>query len=202
MRVYRDIHENQYRMNVIEGVADNLENIKELHAKDPKSVQIVLDEENRAFGMEHTIVDVNALAKTEHGAEMVGEIAKEAGVSDEELAACQQGTGMLEVKTSVLQQLSAPMDEGKRRNLFLHITKDRQTLTPAQVKAEVAIIEEAQKVFEEATKDEQKQAVTAFIDGNFGKGSWRRMFSSQTPITPWRRYGDERRTFRRSLMRF
>ena len=174
-KIYRDIHENQYRMNVVEGVADNLGNIADLQKKDPKSVQIALDSQNRAFGMENTVVDVNALAKTENGAEIVETIAKEAGVSDEELAACQQGTGMLEVKTSVLQQISAPLDEAKRRNLFLNMTKDRQTLTPAQVQAEVAIIDEAREAFKSATKDEQEKAVATFVEGNFAAGEERKL---------------------------
>jgi hypothetical protein len=174
-KIYRDIHENQYRMNVVEGVADNLGNIADLQKKDPKSVQIALDSQNRAFGMENTVVDVNALAKTENGAEIVETIAKEAGVSDEELSACQQGTGMLEVKTSVLQQISAPLDEAKRRNLFLNMTKDRQTLTPAQVQAEVAIIDEAREAFKSATKDEQEKAVATFVEGNFAAGEERKL---------------------------
>jgi hypothetical protein len=174
-KIYRDIHENQYRMNVVEGVADNLGNIADLQKKDPKSVQIALDSQNRAFGMENTVVDVNALAKTENGAEIVETIAKEAGVSDEELSACQQGTGMLEVKTSVLQQISAPLDEAKRRNLFLNMTKDRQTLTPAQVQAEVAIINEAREAFKSATKDEQEKAVATFVEGNFAAGEERKL---------------------------
>ena len=166
-KLYRDAHENLYHANVIEGVANNLENIAELENKAPREVTMALDAQNRQFGMENTVVDVNTLAQMEGGAEVVQAVAEKAGISAEEVAACQQGTGMLEVKTSAVQQAAAKMDEGQKRNLFLNITKDRQSLTPKQLKEETETIKKAMAAFKDASTDEQEKAVEAFVKSNF-----------------------------------
>ena len=166
-KLYRDAHENLYHANVIEGVANNLENIAELENKAPREVTMALDAQNRQFGMENTVMDVNTLAQMEGGAEVVQAVAEKAGISAEEVAACQQGTGMLEVKTSAVQQAAAKMDEGQKRNLFLNITKDRQSLTPKQLKEETETIKKAMAAFKDASTDEQEKAVEAFVKSNF-----------------------------------
>lgn len=142
---YRSVHVNQYQMNVIEGVGNNLKDISDLQKKSPETVNNILDIQNRKFGVEFTEVDVKTLMQEPGGSDIVTRIAEQGNISQEEMQACVDGHGMLKVKTSALQQLIPDMDGKQKEALLGNVTKNSTYKTDNQVvkEREVAIRQKA-----------------------------------------------------------
>lgn len=142
---YRSVHVNQYQMNVIEGVGNNLKDISDLQKKSPETVNNILDVQNRKFGVEFTEVDVKTLMQEPGGSDIVTRIAEQGNISQEEMQACVDGHGMLKVKTSALQQLIPDMDGKQKEALLGNVTKNSTYKTDNQVvkEREVAIRQKA-----------------------------------------------------------
>ena len=168
-RLYRSVNENQNLINTVEAVGDNLKNVQELQGKAPDLVNEMLDAQNRRYGMETTSVDIVSLNQEEGGAELVQEIAAANNISAEELQACADGTGMLPVKTSTLQQMTTNLDEGKRKALFQNITKSSDLYTDKQVQHEAKIVKEILGAFREKTEVEVGDSVDRYVESAFAE---------------------------------
>lgn len=168
-RLYRSVNENQHLMNTVEAVGDNLKNVQELQGKAPDLVNEMLDSQNRRYGMETTSVDIVSLNQEEGGAALVQEIAAANNISAEELQACADGTGMLPVKTSTLQQMTTNLDEGKRKALFQNITKSSDLYTDKQVQHETKIVKEILGAFREKTEMEVGDSVDRYVESAFAE---------------------------------
>ena len=168
-RLYRSVNENQHLMNTVEAVGDNLKNVQELQGKAPDLVNEMLDSQNRRYGMETTSVDIVSLNQEEGGAELVQEIAAANNISAEELQACADGTGMLPVKTSTLQQMATHLDEGKRKALFQNITKSSDLYTDKQTQQEAKVIKEILGAFREKTEEEVGDSVDRYVESAFAE---------------------------------
>lgn len=168
-RLYRSVNENQHLMNTVEAVGDNLKNVQELQGKAPDLVNEMLDSQNRRYGIETTTVDIVSLNQEEGGAELVQEIAAANNISAEELQACADGTGMLPVKTSTLQQMTANLDDGKRKALFQNITKSSDLYTDKQVQHETKIVKEILGAFREKTEMEVGDSVDRYVESAFAE---------------------------------
>jgi hypothetical protein len=168
-RLYRSVNENQNLINTVEAVGDNLKNVQELQGKAPDLVNEMLDAQNRRYGMETTSVDIVSLNQEESGAELVQEIAAANNISAEELQACADGTGMLPVKTSTLQQMTTNLDEGKRKALFQNITKSSDLYTDKQVQHEAKIVKEILGAFREKTEVEVGDSVDRYVESAFAE---------------------------------
>lgn len=168
-RLYRSVNENQHLMNTVEAVGDNLKNVQELQGKAPDLVNEMLDSQNRRYGMETTSVDIVSLNQEEGGAELVQEIAAANNISAEELQACADGTGMLPVKTSTLQQMTTNLDEGKRKALFQNITKSSDLYTDKQTQQEAKVIKEILGAFREKTEEEVGDSVDRYVESAFAE---------------------------------
>lgn len=166
-RLYRSVNENQNLINTVEAVGDNLKNVQELQGKAPDLVNEMLDAQNRRYGMETTSVDIVSLNQEEGGAELVQEIAAANNISAEELQTCADGTGMLPVKTSTLQQMTTNLDEGKRKALFQNITKSSDLYTDKQVQHETKIVKEILGAFREKTEVEVGDSVDRYVESAF-----------------------------------
>ena len=168
-RLYRSVNENQHLMNTVEAVGDNLKNVQELQGKAPDLVNEMLDSQNRRYGMETTSVDIISLNQEEGGAELVQEIAAANNISAEELQACADGTGMLPVKTSTLQQMTANLDDGKRKALFQNITKSSDLFTDKQAQHEAKIVKEVLSAFQSKTEEEVGDSIDRYVDSVFAE---------------------------------
>ena len=168
-RLYRSVNENQHLMNTVEAVGDNLKNVQELQGKAPDLVNEMLDSQNRRYGMETTSVDIISLNQEEGGAELVQEIAAANNISAEELQACADGTGMLPVKTSTLQQMTANLDDGKRKALFQNITKSSDLFTDKQAQHEAKIVKEVLSAFQSKTEEEVGDSVDRYVESAFAE---------------------------------
>lgn len=168
-RLYRSVNENQNLINTVEAVGDNLKNVQELQGKAPDLVNEMLDAQNRRYGMETTSVDIVSLNQEEGGAELVQEIAAANNISAEELQVCADGTGMLPVKTSTLQQMTTNLDEGKRKALFQNITKSSDLYTDKQVQHEAKIVKEILGAFREKTEVEVGDSVDHYVESAFAE---------------------------------
>ena len=168
-RLYRSVNENQNLINTVEAVGDNLKNVQELQGKAPDLVNEMLDAQNRRYGMETTSVDIVSLNQEEGGAELVQEIAAANNISAEELQVCADGTGMLPVKTSTLQQMTTNLDEGKRKALFQNITKSSDLYTDKQVQHEAKIVKEILGAFREKTEVEVGDSVDRYVESAFAE---------------------------------
>ena len=168
-RLYRSVNENQHLMNTVEAVGDNLKNVQELQGKAPDLVNEMLDSQNRRYGMETTSVDIVSLNQEEGGAELVQEIAAANNISAEELQACADGTGMLPVKTSTLQQMTTHLDESKRKALFQNITKSSDLYTDKQAQHEAKIVKEILGAFREKTEEEVGDSVDRYVESAFAE---------------------------------
>ena len=168
-RLYRSVNENQHLMNTVEAVGDNLKNVQELQGKAPDLVNEMLDSQNRRYGMETTAVDVVSLNQEEGGAELVQEIAAANNISVEELQACADGTGMLPVKTSTLQQMTANLDDGKRKALFQNITKSSDLFTDKQAQHEAKIVKEVLSAFQSKTEEEVGDSIDRYVESAFAE---------------------------------
>ena len=168
-RLYRSVNENQHLMNTVEAVGDNLKNVQELQGKAPDLVNEMLDSQNRRYGMETTSVDIVSLNQEEGGAELVQEIAAANNISAEELQVCADGTGMLPVKTSTLQQMTTHLDESKRKALFQNITKSSDLYTDKQAQHEAKIVKEILGAFREKTEEEVGDSVDRYVESAFAE---------------------------------
>ena len=168
-RLYRSVNENQNLINTVEAVGDNLKNVQELQGKAPDLVNEMLDAQNRRYGMETTSVDIVSLNQEEGGAALVQEIAAANNISAEELQVCADGTGMLPVKTSTLQQMTTNLDEGKRKALFQNITKSSDLYTDKQVQHEAKIVKEILGAFREKTEVEVGDSVDRYVESAFAE---------------------------------
>ena len=168
-RLYRSVNENQHLMNTVEAVGDNLKNVQELQGKAPDLVNEMLDSQNRRYGIETTAVDIVSLNQEEGGAELVQEIAAANNISAEELQACADGTGMLPVKTSTLQQMTTNLDEGKRKALFQNITKSSDLFTDKQAQHEAKIVKEVLSAFQSKTEEEVGDSIDRYVDSAFAE---------------------------------
>ena len=168
-RLYRSVNENQHLMNTVEAVGDNLKNVQELQGKAPDLVNEMLDSQNRRYGIETTAVDIVSLNQEEGGAELVQEIAAANNISAEELQACADGTGMLPVKTSTLQQMTTNLDEGKRKALFQNITKSSDLFTDKQAQHEAKIVKEVLSAFQSKTEEEVGDSVDRYVESAFAE---------------------------------
>ena len=168
-RLYRSVNENQHLMNTVEAVGDNLKNVQELQGKAPDLVNEMLDSQNRRYGIETTTVDIVSLNQEEGGAELVQEIAAANNISAEELQACADGTGMLPVKTSTLQQMTTNLDEGKRKALFQNITKSSDLFTDKQAQHEAKIVKEVLSAFQSKTEEEVGDSVDRYVESAFAE---------------------------------
>ena len=168
-RLYRSVNENQNLINTVEVVGDNLKNVQELQGKAPDLVNEMLDSQNRRYGMETTSVDIVSLNQEEGGAELVQELAAANNISAEELQACADGTGMLPVKTSTLQQMTTHLDEGKRKALFQNITKSSDLYTDKQAQHEAKIVKEILGAFREKTEEEVGDSVDRYVESAFAE---------------------------------
>ena len=168
-RLYRSVNENQHLMNTVEAVGDNLKNVQELQGKAPDLVNEMLDSQNRRYGIETTTVDIVSLNQEEGGAELVQEIAAANNISAEELQACADGTGMLPVKTSTLQQMTANLDDGKRKALFQNITKSSDLFTDKQAQHEAKIVKEVLSAFQSKTEEEVGDFVDRYVESAFAE---------------------------------
>jgi hypothetical protein len=168
-RLYRSVNENQHLMNTVEAVGDNLKNVQELQGKAPDLVNEMLDSQNRRYGIETTTVDIVSLNQEEGGAELVQEIAAANNISTEELQACADGTGMLPVKTSTLQQMTANLDDGKRKALFQNITKSSDLFTDKQAQHEAKIVKEVLSAFQSKTEEEVGDFVDRYVESAFAE---------------------------------
>ena len=168
-RLYRSVNENQHLMNTVEAVGDNLKNVQELQGKAPDLVNEMLDSQNRRYGMETTSVDIVSLNQEEGGAELVQEIAAANNIGAEELQACADGTGMLPVKTSTLQQMTANLDDGKRKALFQNITKSADLFTDKQAQHEAKIVKEVLSAFQSKTEEEVGDSIDRYVDSAFAE---------------------------------
>lgn len=168
-RLYRSVNENQHLMNTVEAVGDNLKNVQELQGKAPDLVNEMLDSQNRRYGIETTAVDIVSLNQEEGGAELVQEIAAANNISAEELQACADGTWMLPVKTSTLQQMTANLDDGKRKTLFQNITKSSDLFTDKQAQHEAKIVKEVLSAFQSKTEEEVGDSIDRYVDSAFAE---------------------------------
>ena len=168
-RLYRSVNENQHLMNTVEAVGDNLKNVQELQGKAPDLVNEMLDSQNHRYGIETTAVDIVSLNQEEGGAELVQEIAAANNISAEELQACADGTGMLPVKTSTLQQMTSRLDDAKRKALFQNITKSADLFTDKQAQHEAKIVEEVLSAFQSKTEEEVGDSIDRYVDSAFAE---------------------------------
>ena len=167
----RAVHENTHQINTIDGVARNLDNIAELNQKAPEVQREILDDMNRRFGMENTDVDIKTLYQQEGGEAVVNAIAEKAGITADELQACAQGTGMLRVKTSVIQETVHDMQDNEPMvtELYRNLAKDETVLTSHKAEEVQKRSREIIKKMQDIAKKTHEQEINTIVAKDFNQ---------------------------------
>ena len=159
---------NDHYNATVDSVRDKLKDIPDLQNKSPEAIATVLDEQNRSVGMEHGFVDVANLSKEEGGQEIVQKVAEAAGVSEEELSVCMNGSGMLQVKTSALMQMQ--MDDTQRKILNDNTAANLDALTKGQENEAKKTALQMMKDLENLDAKTSKQSIDNIIAARFPDG--------------------------------
>ena len=167
-KMVQGITANAHYNSVLSGVWENKGQIKELHDKAPDVEQTILDAHNKEAGIEYGFVNVKELRKTENGEKLVQDIAQRNNVSEEELAACLDGSGMLRVKTSTLMQME--VNETQQNSIKENVTTELGTFTPAQQKTFFEVLESQMKGMKDFSDKTYKEAVDNIIKARFPDG--------------------------------
>lgn len=167
----RAVHENTHQINTIDGVARNLDNIAELNQKAPEVQRDILDDMNRRFGMETTDVDIKTLYQQEGGEAVVNAIAEKAGITADELQACAQGTGMLRVKTSVIQETVHDIQDNEPMvtELYRNLAKDETVLTSHKAEEAQKRSREIIKKMQDIAKKTHEQEINTIVAKDFNQ---------------------------------
>lgn len=167
----RSIHKNVHQLNTIDGVAKNLDNIAELNQKAPEVQREILDDMNRRFGMENTDVDIVTLNQMEGGEAVVNAIAEKAGITAEELQACAQGTGMLRVKTSVIQETVHDLQGNEKMvtELYKNLAKDETVLTSHKAEEAQKRARDIIKKLDDIRKKTHEQEINTIVAKDFNQ---------------------------------
>ena len=156
---------NAHYGEVLSGVWDNKKNIKELQDKAPEVEQTILDAQNKIAGIESGFVDVKALQQQEGGDALVNDIAERNNISEDELAACLDGSGMLQVKTSTLMQMD--LQDAQRKAIIDNVTTSLDAFTEAQTSAAIKLAQEQMKSLQNFNDKTYKAAVDNIIAARF-----------------------------------
>lgn len=156
---------NAHYSEVLNGVWDNKKNIKELQDKAPEVAQTILDAQNKIAGIESGFVDVRALRQQEGGEALVQDIAERNNISADELAACLDGSGMLQVKTSTLMQMD--LQDAERKAIMDNVTTSLDAFTEAQTKEAVKLAQDQMKSLQNFNDKTYKAAVDNIIAARF-----------------------------------
>ena len=156
---------NAHYGEVLSGVWDNKKNIKELQDKAPEVAQTILDAQNKIAGIESGFVDVKALQQQEGGDALVKDIAERNNVSEDELAACLDGSGMLQVKTSTLMQMD--LQDAQRKAIMDNVTTSLDAFTEAQTSAAIKLAQDQMKSLQNFNDKTYKAAVDNIIAARF-----------------------------------
>ena len=156
---------NAHYSEVLNGVWDNKKNIKELQDKAPEVAQTILDAQNKIAGIESGFVDVRALRQQEGGEALVQDIAERNNISADELAACLDGSGMLQVKTSTLMQMD--LQNAERKAIMDNVTTSLDAFTEAQTKEAVKLAQDQMKSLQNFNDKTYKAAVDNIIAARF-----------------------------------
>lgn len=156
---------NAHYSEVLNGVWDNKKNIKELQDKAPEVAQTILDAQNKIAGIESGFVDVRALRQQEGGEALVQDIAERNNISADELAACLDGSGMLQVKTSTLMQMD--LRDAERKAIMDNVTTSLDAFTEAQTKEAVKLAQDQMKSLQNFNDKTYKAAVDNIIAARF-----------------------------------
>lgn len=159
---------NDHYNATVDSVRDKLKDVPDLQNKSPEAITTVLDEQNRSAGMEHGFVDVANLSKEEGGQEIVQKVAEAAGVSEEELSVCMNGSGMLQVKTSALMQMQ--MDDTQRKILNDNTAANLDALTKGQENEAKKTALQMMKDLENLDAKTSKQSIDNIIAARFPDG--------------------------------
>ena len=154
---------NAHYGEVLDGVWKNKGNIKELQDKAPESVTTILDTQNRLAGMEDGFVDVRELSK--ENADLVDKIAEANNISKDELAACLDGSGMLQVKTSTLMQMD--LKDEQHKAIRDNVTTSLDAFTTAQENNAIKLVKEQMDSLQAFNDKTYKQAVENIIQARF-----------------------------------
>lgn len=173
-KIYAGRMANQYYGSVVNGVRQNVDKIQELQNKAPEVVTTILDENNRLAGMENGFVDAKAMMETEQGKAHLEQLMKENKIGEDELEAALRGTGMLEVKTSSLQQLAWAEEKAADENGT--VVKDRLadfiTLSPdipteQQVGNVIKVAQEQMAALEKQEQEQKAKVINNIIETHF-----------------------------------
>ena len=156
---------NAHYSEVLNGVWDNKKNIKELQDKAPEVAQTILDAQNKIAGIESGFIDVRALRQQEGGEALVQDIAERNNISADELAACLDGSGMLQVKTSTLMQMD--LQDAQRKAIMDNVTTSLDAFTEAQTKEAVKLAQDQMKSLQNFNDKTYKAAVNNIISARF-----------------------------------
>ena len=156
---------NQHLIETIESVGNNLENLSELQGKAPEVVQQILDSNNERYGIKASVIDIKALKQEEGGQTILDEIAKRANISEDELAACEAGTGLLTVDTSFLMQVSSTAEDAGKKALFRNVTKEGILKTNAMAEAEIEEMKKVAAILEGKADIDQEAAIEKYAKG-------------------------------------
>lgn len=161
----KDKVKNAHLNTVIAGVRANKDQIRELHDKAPEAEATILDAQNRQAGFEYAFVDVRSMREQEGGEAVVQEIVRRNNVSEDDLAACMDGTGMLQVKTSTLMQMEAT--EAQMDMVHENITSNLAANTISQDKKLEALTREAAKDITTYIDETYKTTIDNIIKARF-----------------------------------
>jgi hypothetical protein len=162
-RMARDVMENAQDSAIIDGVGEHLDEIAEI--KDKNLREAALDSINEKHGMKEREVDIKTLAALNQQ-DIVDQVVEASGTSEEEVQACMNGTGLLTVKTSVLQQLSHDMTPEQRETLSQHRTAQGRETT-YKITERAKYLSEVLKNIDTKKVQEDAAAVEGFVNSTF-----------------------------------
>ena len=156
---------NAHYTDTLSGVWENKGSIKELQDKAPEVVTTILDEQNKRAGMEYGFVDVKNLSQQEGGQALVEEIAQRNNYSADELAACIDGSGMLQVKTSTLMQMD--IKDEQHQAIKQNVTASLDAVTETQYNAALDQARQSMKDIVDFKDKTYKKSIDSILAARF-----------------------------------
>lgn len=156
---------NAHYVGILSDIWAKKDSIKELQNKSPETVQTMYDAQNKQAGIEYGFVDVKTLSQQEGGQALVQEIAERNNISADDLAACMDGSGMLQVKTSTLMQMD--LKDEQHQAIKQNVTTSLEAFTEAQQKSALELARESLKDVMDFTDKTYKKSIDSIIAARF-----------------------------------
>jgi len=179
---------NMFAIQTLKELKDN-QATNELFKSNPEVYTNVVKEAAVDAGMPTVFLDTELLMQEKGGEDLINNLGKKAGLTDEKIQSIKDTNGKIEVPTEVYAQIALPSSISDK---VLELTSNSASIDcPARVKAEIERIKAIS--LDVATKDqeEQKEVISNIVNNTFSTDDEKRLATdilAQYPNAPVKGY--------------